>query len=198
MNAMMDILLAFIIGGMLILSAMRMDINVKSHAIRRRHDLSAQENIHVMADMLEYDIRKIGHALPISQLPIIAADSNSITFQYYMVSKSNINDTTKYQIQYKTLPAQETENPNDLALQRIVNGNQDGGGSLGLIRLNFEYRNHHYQLLPTPVCADSLRSIRQILITMQAQSRYSYNNEYANASFVTRILPKNLLDHRGL
>jgi hypothetical protein len=188
MNSILDILFAFIIAGMLILASLQVDTNVKSHAVFMRHDLNAQENLHVFTEMVEYDLRKIGHGLNQPKQGIHLADSSRIIFSYN-TNRSGGYDSIR--VEYRFVKQQNDKNE----IRRYLNGNRRGGGSLGVSRFFLQYINRSGDVLAVPVVADSIPSIRQVNMLLTVQSQEGYNGERASATYSTKIAPKNLMDY---
>ena len=194
MNNLLDVIFAFIIVGILILAVLQVDMNVKANAINIQKDLIAQENTGVLSEIIEYDLRKIGHGLRHPFRAIKAADTSRVVFSY------DRNPTTvldSIRVEYRVIPAQSTPNPDDILIQRIVNGNQTNNISLGATRLRFSYYNDKGLQFNTPVVSDSLQRIRTIEMILSVESKESFQGEYSQVDYQTRITPKNLLIRWG-
>ncbi len=190
MNALRDTLIAMIFAAMVALIALKIDANTKENNILTRQALETQESLHNLTDVLEYDIRKIGHSLINPFGGILLADTSHIILAYDQDPGSQFDSIS---VEYYTELAENTPNPNDLKLIRKVNGNSAMGVALGLTSFNLKYFNAHGLQLPTPVCSDSLSVIREIELSIGFQSREGFKGDYSGAKYVTRIIPKNLL-----
>jgi hypothetical protein len=195
MSTMHDLVVSMIIIGLLILTVMRIDSNVRSNAIIARQDSVAQSNLKVISDIVQYDFRKIGHGLAAPSRSIILADTSRIIFAYDQNRRSSVFDSVR--LEYVTHPADGTENPYDKLLLRKINGHDTHGVALGVTRFYLRYFNQHGTLLPTPVVADSLSKIREIELTLVVKSTEPMERRYSQSRFVTRFTPKNLLVHYG-
>ncbi len=190
----MDVLIAVIIMGSLIVTAMTVDSNTRSHVIKTTQDLSNQESARVITDIIEEDFRKIGHGLINPFAAIALADSSHIIFSYDR-DPSTAYDSLR--VEYFLAPALSTPNPYDKKLVRRVNGQTVRSAALGVARFKLKYYNQYGVLLPTPVAADSLSKIREIELRMVFKSPVGFKRRYARASYITRFTPKNLLIKYG-
>lgn len=190
MNALRETLLALFFAGWLILLTLKVGFNTKEHTISTRHSLTNQENLHVLTNIIEYDFRKIGHGLINPFGAISIADSEKVTFSY------DQNPTTTYdsiRVEYSLANALSTKNPNDKLLIRKINNQNKGNVAFGITRFKLRYFNYFGTELQTPVISDSLSKITEIEISMTFESTEGIRNNYANAKYHTRIIPKNLL-----
>ncbi len=190
----MDVVLALVITGMLILFVMQVEFNTKTHAISLRQNLATQENLHLVSRILEYDIRKIGHNLWTPSKAIHFADSSRIIFSYNR-NYHNVYDSIR--VEYKTQPYTSSRNPHDYTLLRKENNSVDNRIKLGVSRFRLKYYNQYNICLPTPVVSDSLDKIREIEIILLVQNKEGFNNQYGRAAYHTRLTPKNLLIEYG-
>ena len=194
MNSVMDIMIALIITGILITIVLDVDFNVKVHAINMQRELRTQESVRVLTDIIEYDLRKIGHGLITPFRAVHYADTSRIIFSYDR-DRSSAYDSVR--IEYTVVPALQTPNPNDFRFKRIVNGNEHDGISFGVIRFRLRYFNQYGTELPTPVSSDSLSKIRSIQYLFILQNKERFRNKYAYSSYSSRVTPKNLLIKYG-
>ncbi len=196
MNSMLDVIISFIIAGMVILIVVQVDTSVKASSIFIQQDLHTEENLKLAADILHWEMRKIGHCLIRPEKSITLADSSHIKFSYNKNPKAvpgvHQSDSTHIEYIFNTLDT-DTENPRDKKFIREVNGQTHNGYSLGLTRLRMQYFNQQGFELSTPVISDSLRKIRMIRVTLQIESKEPFKGEYSKFMYIMRITPKNLL-----
>jgi len=196
MNSMLDVMISFIIAGMIILIVVQVDTSVKASSIFIHQDLHTEENMKLAADIMNWEMRKIGHCLVRPEKAITLADSSHIKFSYNKNPRAvlgvHLSDSTHVEYIFNTLDT-ETQNPRDKKFIRKVNGQGNNGYSLGLTRLRMQYFNQQGTELSTPVVSDSLRKIRMIRVTMQVESKEPFKDEYSRFMYIMRITPKNLL-----
>ncbi|MBD3386976.1 hypothetical protein GF407_18880 [candidate division KSB1 bacterium] len=194
MNSIMDVVLAMVITGMLILFVMQIEFNTKSHAITLRQNLETQENLHLVSKILEYDLRKIGHNLWTPSRAIHFADSSRIIFSY---NKNYHHIYDSIRVDYRIEPSRSSRNPHDYTLLRKENNAMDNRINLGLSRFRLNYFNQYNTQLPTPVISDSLSKIREIEVLLIVENEEGFDNQFARAAYNTRLTPKNLLIEYG-
>jgi hypothetical protein len=194
MSAILDMLLALVIAGLLILLSLQMDTTVKSHTITVREMNEANSNLVVVTDILEFDLRKAGHGLLVPQKAIALADSNRIIFAYDQNPRVTYDSI---RIEYSTRANTATVNPRDLIVRRTVNGSQIIDMGVGVTRLAFSYFNQAGTPLARPVPSDSLPKIRVIQIDMTVQNKEPFMEKYQTAVHHSKITPKNMLMRYG-
>ena len=190
MNALMDVLIASIIAGSVLLISLKIDTNAKENLHVSRQSFITQKNIRLVSEIVEHDFRKMGHSLIKPKKAITLADTSHIVFSYDR-NPSSVYDSMR--VEYSTGPAPATQNPNDFKLFRKLNNASPNLVSIGITKFFLRYFNKKGALLTTPVVADSLSSINIIEIAIQCQSTDKIRDRYEHAKFLTRITPKNLL-----
>jgi hypothetical protein len=193
MNNVLDMLLALIIVGMLILLGMQMEGNVKTHSYIIMKMNEANSDLVTLSDIVEYDVRKAGHGLIVPQKAITLADSNRIIFAYDRNPKTAYDSA---RIEYSTKTNSITQNPADLIVTRTENGKATEMG-LGVTRFCFSYFNQAGTNLPRPVRSDSLAKIRVVQIDITVQSTTAIKGSYETAKYHSKITPKNMLIRYG-
>jgi len=194
MNIILDILFAFILVGMLILSAYNVDTNVKRNAIAIRNHLTAQKGASIISLIFEEELRKIGHGLRQPTNAISAADTSRIVFAYDQNWGTTFDSV---RIEYKINDNFSPPNPGQIQLVRIKNGVSNQYYSLGLTRFKMAYYNQKGEELVTPVPSDSLGSIKQIEVLMDFEGPVELADELNTARYISRITPKNMLVQYG-
>ena len=192
MNAIRESLLALFFAGWIIMIALRVNTNTTLHLYNTQRSVINQEDLHVVTDILEYDFRKIGHGLQNPPGAIIVADSDRIVFSY---DKDPSLAYDSIRVEYKMIPVVHKNHKSNRLLRRKENSNKITRFPCGISRFNLKYFNRFGKNLPTPVISDSLASIREIEISLTLASSDLEKDEYGEAKYVTRIVPKNLLSH---
>jgi len=190
LNSIFDVVLSFAIGGLVLLSALRMDSSLKTQTFHSSYELNTLENMSTLKEVIQYDFRKIGHGLDDPWSAITLADTSHIIFSYDQNPSSTFDSI---RVEYVLNPTSHTSNPDDKILQRIVNGQSFAGASLGVTEFTLTYYNKHGTMLPRPVVADSISRIRTIGLELVVQSGESIEQEYKETRFQALFSPKNLL-----
>ena len=137
MNIVLDILGASVIGAMVILVMLNLNIYSSNIKFNSDSELQLQQNAKTLADILSYDLRKIGYGR--KETAIITAQPKKISF-YSDINLSGGVDIVTYLLS-DSLDVMNTPNPRDKILYRIVNNDTSKGPSLGLVDMNFKYLN---------------------------------------------------------
>ena len=193
MNAMLDTIMAMIIVGLFILASFQVDTTMKMNAIYLRYQLHAQQGATVMSDIVEYDMRKIGHGLRQPLQSIHSADSTQIIFSFSQDVESGYDSI---RVNYYTETGISQTNPDLIRLHRISGGDHHTY-TMGLTSFKLRYFNQRGTELPRPVPSDSLASIKQIELDMTFSSKEEIDGERSHAQYHSRITPKNLLVQYG-
>jgi type II secretory pathway component PulJ len=153
-----DIITSVVIGGMLLLMALRLNAQaIETNAIYQ-DNLNLQQGLVALVDIVEYDFRKIGYCRDFTKInppniAIVSADSNSIKFLTDIPSNPNdfgdgIVDTVSYSLGASSV---NPNNPRERLLYRVVNGQATTGWSLGVTRFALRYYNALGDTLSFPI-----------------------------------------------
>jgi len=141
MGVILDILGSTFIGGLIMFLVINLNLFMSNAGYSSDNELRMQQNAKTLAEILNYDLRKIGYNY--NGTAILAAEKERVKFlgdlQRPGEAGYGIVDTIEYSIKDSTYAA-ETSNCRDIILVRKLN-NQDclDKASLGLVRLNFSY-----------------------------------------------------------
>lgn len=141
MTVIIDILGSSFIGGLILLIILKMNLFMSNASYYSDNELKLQQNAKTLAEIINYDFRKIGYN--VSNTALITADSQKIKFagdlQKPGDSGYGVIDTIEYYILDPSFTP-ETANPRDIVLVRVLNGtNIIKGPTLGLVDLKFSY-----------------------------------------------------------
>jgi len=141
MSTIIDIMGSTFIGGILLLLILKANLFISNASYASDNELKMQQNAKTLAEILNYDFRKIGYKN--TGLSIITAEKKHFKFvgdlQRPGESGYGIIDTVEYFVRDSTYSS-GTLNPNDIVLVRVVNGTDSiAGPSLGLVKINFSY-----------------------------------------------------------
>lgn len=198
----LGIITSYIIAGMIFLAIVMMNLKLSQSTTELTLSQNARQNVQTIADMLNYDIPKIGYDREekITGDMIQYAGSKKITF------KSNIDNDTPGDVEsitweFTATPVAATGNPNDYELQRV----QDGVSTqitLGVVNFNIRYYDSYGKAredsMTTPIAAADLSSIRQIQIEVVCESPEPISNigssggRYLRSAWEKRFSPGNL------
>jgi type II secretory pathway component PulJ len=170
-----DIVTSTVIGGMLLLMALRLNAQaIETNAIYQ-DNLNLQEGLVALVDIVEYDFRKIGYCSDFTKISppntsIVSADSNSIKFLTDIPSNPNdmgdgIVDTVYY---YLGNVSMNPNNPRERYLYRVVNGQATKGWSLGVTRFALQYFDALGDTIPFPVSDPKLIYTLEVNLSLES------------------------------
>ena len=187
MGTQLDLIISFVIGGLLLLTILNTNANMMATATQNTLDVLTQENLSVLSEMILYDFHKMGY-YPSFVAPddfrILAMDSTSIRFRADIDNDGSI-DTVYYGIS-DTSEAAGTSNPRDVILYRLLNGEAPLGAALGVTDFSLEYYDAVDSVTATA------KDVRSIEIMLAVESPYAYDDYYPRAIWKTVVRPRNL------
>jgi hypothetical protein len=143
MNILLDILGSSIIGGMILLMVLKLNIFASNANYYSDNELKLQQNVKTLAEILNYDLRKIGYKRDTTSM--ITAQPQRIKFYAELDAPGTGGYGTIDMVEYFLGDSTETtgtSNLRDKILYRVVNNTDTiGGSSLGLVDLQFSYMN---------------------------------------------------------
>jgi type II secretory pathway component PulJ len=170
-----DIITSTVIGGMLLLMALRLNAQaIETNAIYQ-DNLNLQTGLVALVDIVENDFRKIGYCkdwtkISPPNIAIVYADSNSIRFLTDIPSNptdfgDGIVDTIYY---YTGVAGGNPNNPKEKPLYRIVNGNAATGWNLGVTRFSLKYYDALNDTLHFPITDPTLIYELEVNISLES------------------------------
>ncbi|HCY75550.1 MAG TPA: hypothetical protein DHV28_06480 [Ignavibacteriales bacterium] len=132
----LDIFGSVVIAGLLFIMMVRLNLFSSQTSYISDSELKLQTNTKTLAEILDYDLRKIGYRH--EGTAIILADSTHLTFMADIDSNGTAEEV-EYFVGDST-EATGTLNPSDIILKRTIDGgNLMSGSSLNLVKLKFTY-----------------------------------------------------------
>jgi hypothetical protein len=188
-NVIFDIITSTVIGGMLLLMALRLNAQaIETNAIYQ-DNLNLQTGLVALVDIVENDFRKIGYCkdwtkISPPNIAIVYADSNSIKFLTDIPSSpTDFGDGIVDTIYYYT--GSTGGNPNNLKekpLYRVVNGNAATGWNLGVTRFALRYYDALNDTLHFPITDPTLIYELEVNISLESPApltKISYHDTTA-------------------
>jgi len=177
-NVIIDILGSTIIGGIIMLTLFRANESAVENAINGGTELTAQQNLSVIVQVLEHDFRRIGYCADWNEIPfpsqaIIIADSNTIKF-LTDVESDGVVDTMTYYLG-PTSELLNTPNPRDRLLYRVVNHDTPVGVNLGVTQFNIKYFDVFGNPISFPVVEPREVYLMQVDISVEDVAAYDEN-----------------------
>jgi len=181
-TTLLDIIGSMIIGGILMSIAWRLSDASTEKTYNYGGELTLQQNLKTLVEIIEYDFRKIGYCDVPGSLPdtIAYADINRIDF-YTDLNPLN-GAANAGLISYYLGPTSEcsaTPNPRDRMLYRVVDNEIPKSANLGVTQFRMVYMDALGDTLNSPVADPSL--IKTIEINLVVESVAAYDTLYSHA-----------------
>lgn len=170
-----DIVTSTVIGGLLLLMALRLNAQAIETNVIYQDNLNLQEGLVALVDIVEYDFRKIGYCNDFTKISppntaIVSADSNSIKFLTDIPSNPNdigdgIVDTVYY---YLGTTSPNPNNPRERLLYRVVNGQATKGWSLGVTQFALRYYSALGDTIAFPVSDPKLIYTLEVNLSLES------------------------------
>lgn len=194
LSTIMDIIGSMIIGGILMLITWRLSDAATEKTYNNSGELSLQQNLATVSQILENDFRKIGYCADWNKFPdptksIVIADTSKITFLADLDSDTNMDS-----VQYYLGPASElseTPNPRDRLLYRVINSEIPKSANLGVTQFKLVYFDALGDTIYPPITTPSI--ITSIEINVSVESVAAYDEKYSSAFWrQIRLVARNL------
>jgi len=182
MANLLDIIAAFLIGGILFLMIIGLNVRSSEAKFASDSELLLQRDAQTLAEILSHDLRKIGYGY--SGTSILIADSTRLKFIADIDTNSVLDTVTLYLGNPEEVTG--TPNPRDRYLYRIVNGVSSAGPVLGLVRLRFIYRDALSAITTVPA------DIKYIEVGIWVETSSPVNDNYPFTYWEMKIRPRNL------
>jgi len=193
-STILDVLGATIIGGLLLLSLLRVNANATENKIIHGSDRILQRDLVELILTVEEDLRKIGYCADPSKLTegmsrIISANSDQISY-YTDVDRDGNLDSLQYYLS-DTTALSHTTNPRDRILYRKVSNQLPLMVSTNIVEFNLNYFDALGNVLTSPVASPSL--IAHMEISFKVEDSEAYDQKYSVAYWQqVRLTSRNL------
>ena len=193
-STILDILGSMIIGSILLSITLRLNDSATGKTYNNSAELSLQENMATVAQIIETDFRKIGFCADWNKFPdpskaVVYADASSIKYLTDIDSDTNMDS-----VYYYLGPTSEllsTPNPRDRMLYRIVNDEAPLTSNLGVTQFRLVYFDALGDTIPPPITTPGL--ITSVEINLSVESVAAYDTSYSSAFWrQIRLVARNL------
>jgi len=176
MTAIIDLLCAMILGGVILATILSANDNAVENHYVVHGDMLVQELLLGTVPVIESEFRNMGFGTSEDQATVLQADSSSITFLTCQSYGGSI-DTVRYSVG-DTTELRATQNQKDRYLHRRVNSSK--ATNVGVVTyFKLAYRNQVGEVLPTPVPLDRLSEVYTLEITMEVQNPYALYRKHS-------------------
>jgi hypothetical protein len=193
-STILDILGSMIIGSILLSITLRLNDSATGKTYNNSAELSLQENMATVAQIIETDFRKIGYCADWNKFPdpskaVLYADESSIKYLTDIDSDTNMDS-----IRYYLGPTSEllsSPNPRDRMLYRVVNNETPKSANLGVTQFRLVYFDALGDTIPPPITTPGL--ITSVEINLAVESVAAYDTVYSSAFWrQIRLVARNL------
>jgi len=193
-STILDILGSMIIGSILLSITLRLNDSATGKTYNNSAELSLQENMATVAQIIETDFRKIGYCADWNKFPdpskaVLYADESSIKYLTDIDSDTNMDS-----IRYYLGPTSEllsSPNPRDRMLYRVVNNETPKSANLGVTQFRLVYFDALGDTIPPPITTPGL--ITSVEINLAVESVAAYDTAYSSAFWrQIRLVARNL------
>lgn len=172
---------SFLIGGILLISILRLDASVHTRSDRSTLDLMAKTNTETIADVISYDLRNAGYRVGGNVFTTISP--HALTF-FGDINFDGVTDRVTWI--YKTnRDVNSTQNPDDHYLYRIVN-NDTSDFSMATTNFTLTYYNADGHITNDP------EHVTGVKVELICQSPAPSNGDYPESAWEKTIYPINL------
>jgi hypothetical protein len=194
-TTMIDIAGSILIGGLLLLVAVKMDEKATENTYETQATLTVQENLTSLVEEIEWFFGKIGYINNINATPdrryfILAGTSDSISFEAD-VNRTGRFDTVSY---YLGGPIPGCPNPDVRYFYRKIDNQQPDQANLGIANFDLKYFDQFNDTLSPPISAPN--NVRIIQVTVKLEPTVMYDEAYDTVWSVwreTRLISRNLM-----
>lgn len=163
MQTLLDTVFSLFIGGLVLISLNKVNLNLINAADSKGVNTVVQQNMSVMTDVLEYDLRKVGYN-NFSAPNFKWAESTRV---YIRADFDNDGDVDSVHYYLGSSPDLSNINTRARILYRSYNGSPGFPIRMGVTRLLFRYFDRNGAPLPaSPGVADPAR-IRSVIVSME-------------------------------
>lgn len=189
-----DIMGSIIIGGILMLITWRLSDAATEKTYNNSGELSLQQNLTTIAQILETDFRKVGFCADYNKFPdpgkaIVYGDESRITFLADVDLDTNMDSIRYYLGPVSELSA--TPNPRDRLLYRVVNNEPAASSNLGVTQFRLVFFDALGDTLPPPITTPGI--ISSLEINLAVENVAAYDTAYTGAFWrQIRLVARNL------
>jgi hypothetical protein len=185
-STLLDILGSTLVGGLLLLILIRVTLSAIQNNYDNNGERIVQKDLTAVAQLLEYDFRKIGYCAKLSNMPAskdtvikIATDS-SITFYADLPTTANsYGDSVLDKVYYYLGPKSglsNTPNPNDRVLYRVINNGTPMAVNMGVTLFKLTYYDQYGNAITPSGNAPYSPAIASVQIDLAISNPYGYYN----------------------
>ncbi len=193
-STILDILGSIVIGGIIMSIVFRLSDAAAEKTYNNSGELSLQQNLSTVAQIIEHDFRRIGYCADWNKLPdptkaILFADTSAIKFLTDIESDGELDSIYIYLGPASELSA--TENPRDRILYRVINSETPVQSNLGVTQFYMVYYDALGDTIYLPISNNG--EIASVEINLTVENVAAYDENYSKAYWrQIRMIARNL------
>lgn len=197
-TTLIDIIGSMLIGGLLLVTALRMNDNATRNTFESQENVTVQQNLTSLVQTLEQDFRRIGYRQGGNPAPdscVLYGRSDSVVFVGDMNDDGSMDTVTWY---IKKTPIANCANPNARMLVRMDRNKGVtvvDSGNLGVTLFSIGYYNGFMEAIGTPFIFPAYPPPVLMQVSLMVQPTAAYDTAYStNFAFwtETRLVSRNL------
>ncbi len=177
----LSLISSFLIGGLLLLMLIKTNVGMVETSAESMSDQLAKQNIDAVADIISYDMRKIGYG--VQNQKILSISEDAITFQSDLDNNKGVKQVTWHFD--KTQSNNATQNPDDYILFRKVDGVDEPVG-MGVT----QFRMIYYDAANNET--SDITAVARIKVKLVCQSSEPVDGQYQKTAWEKTFTPLNL------
>jgi uncharacterized protein YuzE len=193
-STILDVLGSIVIGGIIMSIVFRLSDAAAEKTYNNSGELSLQQNLSTVAQIIEHDFRRIGYCADWNKLPdptkaILFADTSAIRFLTDIESDGELDSIYIYLGPASELSA--TENPRDRILYRVINSETPVQSNLGVTQFYMVYYDALGDTIYLPISNNG--EIASVEINLTVENVAAYDENYSKAYWrQIRMVARNL------
>lgn len=180
-SSLIDILGSIVVGGLLFMILLKMNDTAIHNTYEYTGELTVQQNLVEVVQLIEYDFRKIGYCADMSQIvperSILYADTSNIKFITDISTPGHsFGDGTFDTLNYYVGAVNQLKTPNKKVrkLYRVVNSETPRSANLGITEFKILYFDSQGDTLSCPVTNPG--EIQTMQINVKVENPYTKEN----------------------
>jgi hypothetical protein len=183
-STIIDIITSAVVAGLLLLIALRLNAQANESTSVYNGSVILQQNIVTLVAWIEHDFRQIGYCRDWTKIRRTSdafrkADSSDITFWTDVNNLGNKDSIRWYIGPVTDNIVNQTPNPRDRLIYRVVNNGTPKGWNLGVTQFRLRYFRYNRTLLPTPVTNPD--EIYEVEISISCESPYKFSEQWRSS-----------------
>jgi hypothetical protein len=191
MNAILDIIGSSFIGGMVLFLIINLKLFTTQVSFSSDNELTMQQNAKTLAEIINYDFRKIGYNH--DGTAILIAEEKRIKFVAGLSVTNPAGFGTVDTVEYFVEDSLGTSNTDEISLVRVLNNkNPMAGPSLGLVKLQFSYEDSIGNLTSDLAKIKYIRTELWVKPVNRANNFVTGNKDSVFTYWEFKIYPRNI------